>query len=352
MNEMHLRLFATIRSVLSLSNETAMSKSVLGFSVLGITLSLMLLPHAFAEKDKEEEEYRGPVIGYKDSDCTGESKRFKSKNHLQRGNVLYWSWHPPDDESDCTNLLVEHGSVIYGKRLRRVIYTDYLSPSILGMVNMRRWRDSDWRSAMRDTQACWQRKARARNVAYGKGRYSLKLDWNLGASGEARIDWKKEPPKFDGIYINPQAIGYGATSADPKHWYYTDFVYTLIHETIHAERFFSGEYIRLRENSSTPHMVWEEREVQELAYNRYKAIYPNKEPPFSFKTVDELEKEMEETGWYDLSEEWARLKDSTDPKDVEEFRKVDADLMALAYQLMQGVDNDDYDMSEDRIDPC
>ena len=99
-------------------------------------------------------------------------------------------------------------------------------------------------------------------------------------------------------------------------------------------------------------MVWEEREVQELAYNRYKAIYPNKEPPFSFKTVDELEKEMEETGWYDLSEEWARLKDSTDPKDVEEFRKVDADLMALAYQLMQGVDNDDYDMSEDRIDPC
>lgn len=329
-----------------------MRKAIVKFALLPFALSLALCPQALAEKDKEEEEYRGPVIGYKDSDCTGESKRFKSKNRLQRGNVLYWSWHPPDDESDCTNLPVEDGSVVYGKRLRRVIYTDYLSPSILGMVKMRMWRDSEWRSAIRDTQACWQRKARARNVAYGKGRYNLTLTWNLGAQGYTEIDWNEEPPIFKRIHIDPQAIGYGATSADPKHWYYTDFVYTLIHETIHAERFFSGKYIRSSEGSSTLHMVREEREVQELAYRRYKAIYPNKEPPFSFKTVVELEQEMEETGWNELSKKWVRLKNSTDPKDVEEFQKVDADLTALSYQLMQGVENKAYDKSQDRIDPC
>ena len=47
-----------------------------------------------------------------------------------------------------------------------------------------------------------------------------------------------------------------------------------------------------------------------------------------------------------------RLKNSTDPKDVEEFQKVDADLTALSYQLMQGVENKAYDKSQDRIDPC
>ena len=120
-------------------------------------------------------------------------------------------------------------------------------------------------------------------------------------------------------------------------------MYTIIHETIHAERLFNEKFL--------DDTIMEEREVQELAYKRYKAIY-GKEPPFHFKEKDELKQEMIARGFDSLSKEYTALSNSTDPKDQQRFHDVINQLTELSYELMRGVPNRDYDKDRDKIDRC
>lgn len=132
------------------------------------------------------------------------------------------------------------------------------------------------------------------------------LNGNLGGQGFTAIDWFRRPPKFKAIHINPLVIAREA--GERNHWFYTDFVYTLIRENTHAERFFADEFF-----SS---FIFEEHKVYELTFKRFQTIYgEDMQPLFSSLEQDDVEDLLVVSGWTKLKAERDRLKDSTDPDD-------------------------------------
>lgn len=125
-------------------------------------------------------------------------------------------------------------------------------------------------------------------------------------------------------------------------------VYVMIHEAIHAQRYSTGDNLRNPEE--------EERKVQKLAYDTYKAIY-NKEPPYSYLSDSEVlelkkqRKQIEEfrTRMVTCLEEYGGQGCGFFPYMLAEL---DWKIHRIDRQLTGTPENSEYDYMKDKIDPC
>ena len=258
-----------------------------------VPLLVFVLLFCFGATAENTDSESRPVIGYQELDCQGESQEFESETLLQKGTELYWSWHPVDDPESCSNLEMEE-IVVYGQKIPDVFFTPLIVPSVLSSIDFNEWSKRRWNKAIRETQNCWRKKAREAGVSFHKKKFKIEVDWSLQSQGlTVRREKADGSWVLDGIFINPRVIGEEASVHN--HWFYTDFVYTIIHETIHAERLITEEFI--------DHVILEERKVQELAFDRYKDIY-GKQPPFSYKLKTDLEQELEDSDFRSLRTEY------------------------------------------------
>lgn len=299
----------------------------------------------------DEDDSEGPVMGYEDLNCEGDGVRFESLVvMLQSNDPVYWSWHIEGSKRKCKNVEMEE-MVVTGTRLPTVSFS---SASFSGSAtssftrhvlhSLTRWSDEAWVNAMNDAQACWRRKARDADVKFLDQEFTVNVNWELWGQGETIYD--PSDMSFQSIEINPDVIG--AEASRFKHYFYTDLVYTLIHESIHAERLVEGTYYTHPEHGYFD-QVYDEREVQKLAYQRYWDIY-GKQPPFKYMSDREFNQSVRK--YNRLKEEFMDLVNENDLSNEERIEEKKKEIKAEAAKLNRGVKNDDYYWRDDKIDTC
>lgn len=325
--------------------------SISPYRVVLVALGLLLGGFASGNDEQSQSE---PVMGYVKLNCKGEGQQFESKIlMLQSDDPIYWSWHIVGSKRKCENIHENmEEMVIVGTRLPSV---NFNSASFSGlprsrftmhvMGSLKRWSDEAWVDAMNETQACWRQKARAEGVEFLAQDFLINVNWELAGQGET--EFNRDDMSFESIEINPTVIGNEAYRH--KHYFYTDLVYTLIHESIHAERLVEGSYA-LHPVDGGFDIVRDEREVQKLAFNRYFDIY-GKKPPFKYMSDGQFTRKVKK---YDrLRRELQQLLDENKPaKNKKRIDSKKLEIEAEVAKLNQGVKNGDYNWKNDKIETC
>lgn len=212
----------------------------------------------------------GTVIAYTELDCEGEATTFVNyralKDHVQRYGD-YYSYLPEHDSNQCINFVTI--SLVTGLCVPNYSYVPPSGAPIFQAMYF----SVVWNHVIENANECWQEKADTAGVNYDDTGYEVKVNFGgTHALGETF------PEMGNGtIVIYKPALDIDASQGTP---FYPNLIQTLIHEWIHSERVKSG--------SENPNPYLEEREVQQLAYERFVAIY-GMEPPWKYMELEEFQ---------------------------------------------------------------
>ncbi|MCY3540749.1 MAG: hypothetical protein OXH31_02405 [Gammaproteobacteria bacterium] len=212
----------------------------------------------------------GPVIAYTELDCEGEATTFASyralKIHLQTYGG-YYSYVPEHGTDQCINFVTI--SLVTG-----MCFPNYsFNPPSGAPIFQAMFFSLVWNHVIKNANECWQEKADAAGVDYDDTGYEVVV--NFGGTFALGHTF---PEMGNGtIVIYKPALDMVTAPGTP---FYPILIQTLVHEWIHSER--------IESNSENPNPFLEEREVQQLAYERFVAIY-GIEPPRKYRTLKQLQ---------------------------------------------------------------